>query len=477
MNLDVPQLKTEVTYNFAGEVQDDILRLCAKDRRIAAVAPTLIQPGYFRDQSRQWVIRKVIEFQGKYQMPPSHGQINTELNRDFMQGKVNQSEAAEIFDLNDRIYKQESHGSQQYTVDLVQEFAQHRAWEKAIEQAGPLLERGAYDAVNRIMQNAARVSLPIDDGVYWYFESAAERIRRRGTEDDTSLVIPTGIMEADMLMRKGGVGAGQVCMWLADKGGGKSLALCQVARRAVFAGYKVIYFSFEMSEDEIADRQDAGFTYVDMDDLETEREHLLRQFEELEQAYGKSFAIKRYPTKQFTIEAMRSCLETLRFNDGWSPDLIILDYVSIVKPRRLQDRHLEIQEIVEDFRALCIDYGAAGHTANQLNRGAAAQKIARGSSAAGSFDQLASVDMCFVINMSDLDRINEVLSLWVEKIRDGIDKVLIENLKTCFKRMQFVMASNLTKDQVLEIRRQQQLQMIKEAEEEKAERKRSRNSK
>ncbi|MCB0384427.1 MAG: hypothetical protein KDD43_03470, partial [Bdellovibrionales bacterium] len=909
----VPPPKEE-QYIFAGEVLDDILRLVATERNFSAAAKHLLKPSYFKEDARQWTCKTLLDFQERFGMPPSSGQLETELNLQFTRGLIERHQAADVYDLIHRMYKETPKGSQEYTVEVVQKFAQHRAWEKAIYKSLPLLEAGKYEEVDRVMKEAAQVSLPIDDGVYWFFEAALERIRRRGTDDEGILAIPTGILEVDLLLRRKGVGPGEIFMWLAQKGGGKclrgdtlistprglerldvlvpfrdkgwysldqsfdvydrcgkvkpvsrvycngnaptivlqtqegieiegtpehplltlrngswewvelaeiregdwlakprseyqqstakhslpildqslfhwsavplsrvptvldedlaewlgwfiaegymgapdsaptlmsftnkdpqvlerfkelslslfgivpreqsrkgsislnwysrglyafldsslgmapslsrgkcvpellltspqsvqsaflrafieaeghvqkrtrievssasqellqsiqsmlsymgisstlhrkmgkatnsnvqenqeywrlniagrenlgifqqkigllserkqtsldmalskstwdwkqdrfegvahiveaifedrrsqdrtmggqiprgqgiagrigdggvkrfmpaikrnvlsrrlleevldkfndaprhlieklehllqfspvqvvskshascitydfevpethsfiangivshnSLALCQVARRAVYGGYKVIYFTFEMSEDQIAAREDAGFTNTSMWDLEDEdvKRELENTFIQLQGAFPKSLAIKRYPTRMFSIDACRSCLYSLKAQ-GWVPDMIVLDYASIVKPRRYSERHLEIQEVVQDFRGLCVEFGAAGHTANQINRLGASQRIVTGLGAAGSWDQLADVDYAMTINMSDMDRIMKMLYLYADKIRDGLDKITLGPLPTDFERMQFVSPTNLTPSEII----------------------------
>jgi len=445
-------------YDFDDDVQDDILYLMATDSMFLSEATRTVDPVYFARQERRKFARLLIDFQDKYALPPTKGQINSIVTQEIRRGLSDGEDVESLGELLRRIYSGERQmSSRGFTLDMISTFAKHRALEQATYAALPLIDAGKYEEADELFAKARVVGQSSGDAVYWFFESAQERIRRRGTEDD-NWGIPTGIIEVDSLIRRGHMGPGEVCVWLAPKGGGKSLAMCQMARRAIFGGFKVIYFSFEMSASQLADRQDSGFSGVSSWDLEQEKDVLHDVFSDLSIRFPKALAIKNFPTKQFTIDGCDQVLENLWQREGWKPDMIVLDYLSIVKPKRHQEKHLEIQEIAEDFRGLCSKWEAVGHTANQINRSGAEKEIATGADASGSWDQLASVDYVFTINRSEADRIAQTLTLFADKVRDGLDKIKIEGLLTDWERMVFCKRSNKTLFDINEERRRRRAQ-------------------
>ena len=438
-------------YDFDGDVQDDILRLMAKDATFARASVRLIEPQYFTGQDRKQVAKLLLDFQEKYKVPPTRGQMQTQLKQMTTKGLIQPELYDAQRDFVESIYRNQPSSARDFTVEVVQEFARHRAWELAIYRSLPLLDEGKYEEVAKLMKEAERVGVSVDDGVYWYFEASHERITRRGTEDEIE-VFPTGIIEIDTLIRRGGVGRGEVFCWLGPKGGGKSLAMAQMARRTVFGGHRVLFLSFEMSEDQVADRQDAGFSGISAWELEENRDDLLEEIGKLSVSFPKSLAIKRFATKQFTIDRCRDVLESLRV-EGWRPDMLILDYLSIVKAKDTRkERHEQIQEIAEDFRGLCVEYDAAGHTANQINRSGSEKVIATGADAAGSWDQLATMDYVATINQTPEEKTRNKVRLFMDKVRDGVDKVVVE-LDTCYEKMIFARRTNKTKKEVIEDRK------------------------
>jgi replicative DNA helicase len=136
---------------------------------------------------------------------------------------------------------------------------------------------------------------------------------------------------------------------------------------------------------------------------------------------------------------------------GWAPNLIVLDYVSIVKPQIHRDkRHTEMQEIVEDFRGLCVSLNCVGWTAAQINRSGAKKEIADGTDAAGSWDQLATADHIITINQTREEKQRNEIRLFIDKCRDGHSEFEIGPLYTDWERMCFVRKSNKSIQEVKE---------------------------
>lgn len=454
-------MPSEPTYEVMPEVQDDILRLMATDPLMTTAASFWVKPHYFKDQPRRWMADFLNGFYEKYSMPPTKPQMASELLYLLQAKKVPVSVGVEVERLMHSLYDTPLIGSKEYTIDVIQRFATQRAHETAIMEALPYLERRDHEKVAEIMGQALAIAqMDIDVGGYWYFESRRERVRRRGSSEDLP-VLPTGILELDINFRRGGVTPGEVGLWMAPKGGGKSIGLGHVARRAILQNWKVAYYSFEMSAEQTADRLDAGFSGVDMWLLDKDSETVLMGLDRFADSFPRSLMIKRYPNKTRTIQDIRRHLGTLKLVHHWVPQLIVIDYIGIVKPpRALKDKHLEMQEALEEFRALCIDLNCVGWTAAQINRSGAMAEVADGTHAAGSWDQLATADHIFTINQSVEDRLNRTIRILIDKIRDGRDHILVGPLMTDWKRMQFVRRSNKTPQEILEEQEAQRVEMM-----------------
>lgn len=438
-------------YPLATDIQTDILKLLVSDPVLATAGEVWIKPEYFGTASHKRMASLILRYFSQYSTPPTKSVCETELNRIASKGKLSIVEHRQMNALIDEIFTKSFSAAKEYTIEHVHKFAKQRSLETAIAKSLPYLEAGDHDKVLEIMAEAeSMLHSDVDSGGYWYFESAYERLRRR-QENDESLVYPTGIPEIDLNFRRGGVSPGEVALWMGVKGGGKSIGLIHVARRALMQGGKVAFYSFEMSAEQIADRLDSSISGIDMWHMKENEQKLLEKLNDVGSQYPKSLMLKRYPTKSKSIEDIRKHLRTLQILHKWTPDMIIVDYCGIVRPPRMhKDKHVEMQETLESFRALCIEMNAAGWTAAQINRSGALASIAEGTHAAGSWDQLATADHIFVIaprSVVDLDE--QTIRIWIDKIRDGKDHYNVGPFKTNWPCMQFVLYSNRTNAEIL----------------------------
>lgn len=445
-----------VRFDFGQAMQEDVLRLMAKDSDFTEASANWIKPEYFDTEEKTWVAEKIIHFHENYAVAPTKSEIEHLLQKEITQKKITSKTKRELIEgAISSAYDDILSGSRGYTVEQVREFAQAQAWNNAILAALPYLQVGNHKKVEELMREASESVVDLDQSGLWYFEQAHERISRRLNSDlldESSFIIPTGIMEIDLNLRRGGFGPGEAVVWMAPKGGGKSIALGHVTRRAIIEGAKVAYFSFEMDDHQNADRMDAGFSGVSMWDLEdpVHSERVREKLTELGVRFPRSLYIKRYPTKGATIADLHRNLKSLQRTHKWVPDMIVLDYMTIVKPGRKRDkREVEIAEISEDFRWLLGEWKVPGHTAAQINRAGAKRKTAEGTEAAGSWDALATFDAIFIINQTKEERRDKILRIFFDKLREGTDKIEVGPLDTDWERMCFARRSLLSPEEIL----------------------------
>ncbi len=144
-------------------------------------------------------------------------------------------ELQELKDVDDR--------HQKWFIDEFETFCKHKALESAILESADLLEKGEYGPVERKIKEAVNIGLAKHMGTdYW--ESPAERIERvRNARGGQS----TGWRDIDQKLY-GGFNRGELNIFAAASGGGKSLFLQNLALNWSIAGLNVVYISLELSE-------------------------------------------------------------------------------------------------------------------------------------------------------------------------------------------------------------------------------------
>jgi RecA-family ATPase len=191
----------------------------------------------------------------------------------------------------------------------------------------------------------------------------------------------------------GGFGKGELVIFAAPPGIGKSWALVNVGMAAVKAGKTVVHYTLELNEGYVGQRYDSVLTGIPVPNLKYNMEEVERQVKNLK----GDLIIKYWPTKTASINSVKASLDKLIIQDK-RPDLIILDYADLIKGNSRKERHEELEEIMESLRGLGGEYECPIYTASQINRSGADDDIITGTKIAGSFSKLMTAD--FVVSLS-----------------------------------------------------------------------------
>ena len=132
-------------------------------------------------------------------------------------------------------------------------------------------------------------------------------------------------------------------MVIAPPGVGKSLYLVNQGVTAIKENKKVLYISLEMAEDKIAQRFDSILTMVpthrlkEIGSFPTVKDRLSK----VKAKYADSrLIIKEFPTGQLTVNQIRALLVQLKLHHDFVPDILIVDYLELLRPARNIDAEL-----------------------------------------------------------------------------------------------------------------------------------------
>ena len=147
-------------------------------------------------------------------------------------------------------------------IDEFEKFCRHKALEGAISTSTDLIEKSNYGAVEKIIKDAVQIGLAKHMGTD-YFANPGERIEHvRNQRGATS----TGWTGIDLKLY-GGFNRGELNIFAAASGGGKSLFLQNLALNWAQQGFNVVYVSLELSEELCSMRLDSMLTGYTTKDL------------------------------------------------------------------------------------------------------------------------------------------------------------------------------------------------------------------
>lgn len=252
-----------------------------------------------------------------------------------------------------------------WLMDEFEVFTRHKGLERAILQAADMLENGDYGPVESIIKEAVNVSLQKDLGTD-YYSSPKERLQ--GLKDKNGQM-KTGWPMLDKKLY-GGMNRGELSIFCAQSGGGKSLFLANLAVNFSLAGYNVAYITLELSEELVGMRIDAMTTGIASRDIFKNLDEVDLKVKMLGKKAG-GIQIKYMPSGKTSAD-LRAYLKELEVKTGKKPDVVIVDYLDLMMPvgKKISAENLFIKDkfVSEELRNLASENKCLLLTAAQLNR-------------------------------------------------------------------------------------------------------------
>jgi replicative DNA helicase len=211
-------------------------------------------------------------------------------------------------------------------------------------------------------------------------------------EDTIRNVVSTGWKLIDYVTQ-GGFGKGELVMFAAPPGIGKSWSLINIGVNAMKQGKTVAHYTLELNEGYVGQRYDAVLTGIPVANLKFNREEV----DKMVKSVKGDLIVKYYPTKTASVTSLRAHLDRMILQ-GKRPDVVIVDYADLLRGPSKEKRHEELEEIIEDLRGMAGEYEVPIYTASQINRSGAEDDIITGTKIAGSFSKMMTAD--FVISLS-----------------------------------------------------------------------------
>ena len=366
---------------FGTSFQLKVISALLSDRIFLQTVYDILKPENFDSESNEWLVKKIFSHFDSFSEIPTLDVFKVEISS-IERDVLKQS----ILDNLKQVWNQLESDDLDYVKVTTLEFCKNQEVKNAILESVQLLETGQFDEIKAKIDNAMKAGQDTDIG-HEYKEDIVARY-----ESSVRDVIPCGWDVIDDLV-DGGFGKGELIIFAAPPGIGKSWALVNVGMAAAKAGKTVVHYTLELNEGYVGQRYDSVLTGIPVPKLKFEMDEVRSKVN----ALPGNIVVKHWPTKSAGLNTMRASLDKLKLQ-GKSPDLIICDYADLMKGNSRKERHEELEEIVEGLRGIAGEYEVPLYTASQINRSGADNDVITGTSIAGSFSKLMTAD--FVVSLS-----------------------------------------------------------------------------
>ena len=366
-------------YNF----QIKIISALLMDSSFLQQVHDILNQDFFENESIKWLSKSVISYHLQYKEAPTLDAFKVML-QDMDDEVLKKQTVEHLKDVVKGFEAKDLDFVKQQTID----FCKNQTLKHAIMESVELLQGGDYDGIKSTIDAAMKAGTERNIGLEY-----ADNVEARYTVDVREC-IPT---EWDVInnLADGGLSAGELGVFVAPAGIGKSWALANVGAHAVKQGKTVIHYTLELNQNYVGQRYDSIITGISAQELK----YHVDEIKDTVASLSGELVVKYYPTKGATVNSISAHIEKCKIQ-GKKPDLIIVDYADLLRGQNLKGRELrhELGNIYEDLRGLAGEQGIPVWTASQANRSAINEDVIQADKIAESYSKIMTAD--FVISLS-----------------------------------------------------------------------------
>lgn len=278
---------------------------------------------------------------------------------------------------------------QNWFLDEVEQFCKHKALENAIISSMKLLQNGNYGEVEKKVRDAIVISLQNDLGTNYYDDPKARLLKLR----DKKNTVSTGWSTVDDKLY-GGQNRGEITIFCANSGVGKSLFLQNQALNWSRMGLTTLYITLELSEALTSMRLDSMVSGVSTKDIFKKLDEVEIKVRQLGNKSG-AFYLKQMPQGSSTND-IKALLKTFEIQTHKKPDAILVDYLDLLYPNNKKinpsDMFIKDKHVTEELRGLAVEYNCLMSSASQLNRSGVNEQEHDQSHIAGGISKINTAD-------------------------------------------------------------------------------------
>jgi len=367
--------------DYGHNFQVKVIASLFVDRTFLQQTADILDVSYFESESSQWIIEQIQEYFVQYKKPPTLDVMKVQI--DAIENKVLR---VSIIKALHEAWNNTDSSDLDFIKEKTLDFCKNQCIKQAILKSVDKLKDGNYEQIKVLIDDAMKAGMDTDVGLD-YKTTVAERYT-----DQVRSVTETP-WDAINSITDGGFGKGELIVFVAPAGIGKSMGLVNVGAHYLKNGLRVAHYTLELSELYVGLRYDAIVTGIPNQNLKFNQEEVHRKVEVL----PGELNLKYWPTKTATVNTIRANVDKMTML-GQKPDVIIIDYADLLRGPKGVEKRLELDSIYEELRGLAGEFEVPVFTASQANRSALEQDIIEADKISESYGKVMIAD--FIISLS-----------------------------------------------------------------------------
>ena len=230
-----------------------------------------------------------------------------------------------------------------------------------ITKSSELNDADAYKLIETINQSTSNIINMRHSEKFDMNDLLEETINNVYDADST---VKFGYGQLDQMT--GGMTRGEISVIAGRRGRGKTTLSVNIVRRLIHQGHKVLVFNREMPNKEMMKKimimEAEGLSYYNLRTFNYGDKELL----ELQKVKQK--VSKLYSDNLFMFDGIRDLNGSIAKAKKFKPDVIVDDYIQIIDVPQIQEKRLQISEIMKNYKWLAKEQNLSVLLVSQLNR-------------------------------------------------------------------------------------------------------------
>lgn len=339
---------------FGQQFQLTTLSLLIQDKTFANKIKQIIKPEYFDNKYNQFLCQTILEFLESYHCQPDFETLKAIIETQISSGVKLYLLALESINKVDL-------SKREFIETEVVRFCFTRHALSSLEEEKNNILLGKFDKAREV---AFQKYKPISNSIS---EVDLKKDFRKIFNTEVRNPIPTPLPSLN-LVSKGGPGAGDLCIIVAQSNFGKSMYLIATAKHAAALGKKVLYVSLETDNIQLLQRVIANVSGLSQDQL-IEHPELIEQ--KIKTVLGDIKFIE-LKSLQARVDVIQALIEEKKA-EGFFPDMIIVDglnQLKLPKGEKATNSNDKFEYLAEELRDMAKELKVPVFAAFQGNRGA-----------------------------------------------------------------------------------------------------------
>lgn len=396
---------------FGYTFQIKLLASLFTDKQFLQRVSDIMDPTYFESEPMQWITSEILRYYSEYKEAPT-----AEVMKVKYSAVTDESTKTLIRETLKDVFRNIESSDLTFIKDQSLDFCKNQELKKAILKSVEYLKDSRYGDIKSLIDGALRAGADTNLG-HDYNTDIDTRYA------DSARAVKSTPWDIINEITEGGFGKGELIILAAGPGGGKSMALVNIAVHSAKQGLNVLYYTLELNESYVSRRIDSLVSGIAQQNL---KYHLDEVRDSIAKLTGR-IVVKYYPTKSATTNTLAAHIEK-SIAVGFKPDMVIVDYADLLRDTS-NNKNARKDEILggiyEELRGLAGTYEIPVFSASQLNRSAAEMDIVGGDKIAESYSKLMVADFVASLSRKMTDKIAGTGRWTIIKNRFGVDGITL----------------------------------------------------